>query len=114
MNGGTKMSKIPVIQDTLAKLKKKRKELMTVRHPLYFMSEEDKVIYCAALFLQLKINENSNPLNHCEYNRLLVQGLCLPSDIISKIFVVSKDKQLVGLITRSSLITTLSQQFIKE
>lgn len=111
MNGGTKMSKIPVIQDTLAKLKKKRKELMTVRHPLYFMSEEDKVIYCAALFLQLKINENSNPLNHCEYNRLLVQGLCLPSDIISKIFVVSKDKQ--GLLEKLlKLLDNQQRKFI--
>ena len=93
MNGGTKMSKLPVIQDTLAKLKKKRKELTTVRHPLYFMTESEKVIYCAALFLQLKMNEHSNPLNHFEFNRLLIQGLCLPNNIISKILTESKDKQ---------------------
>lgn len=46
--GELNMSKLPVIQDTLAKLKKKRKELMTVRHPLYFMDVDEKVIYCAA------------------------------------------------------------------
>ena len=91
--GELNMSKLPVIQDTLAKLKKKRKELMTVRHPLYFMDVDEKVIYCAALFLQLKINESSNPLNHFEFNRLLVQGLCLPNDIISRILEESKDKQ---------------------
>lgn len=86
------MSKIPVIQDTLTKLKKKRKELMTVRHPLYFMSEEEKVVYCATLFLQLKMNEKRNPLNHFEFNRLLIQGLSLSNDIISRILVAAKNK----------------------
>lgn len=89
------MSKLPVIQDTLAKLKKKRKELMTVRHPLFFMSEEEKVTYCAALFLQLKINEGTNPLNHFEFNRLLVQGLSMSDDIISKLLAEIKDKHKV-------------------
>ena len=56
---------------------------------------------------------NKEPIYVEEDNNLLEILDIMNKEKIGHVPVVSKDKQLVGLITRSSLLSVLSEQFLE-
>lgn len=84
-----------MIIDNLTKFNRRKKIWMTPKHPLYMKSKEYRIIYGAAVFMQVELDAQSNPLNNFELQRLLSAGFRLDSDEISKVLRYSKEKEQV-------------------
>lgn len=84
-----------MIVDNLTKLIQKKKLWMTPKHSLYTKSDQYKVMYGAAVFMQAELNCMVTPLSNFELERLLSSGFQLVGDNLAKVLQYSKKRQEV-------------------
>ena len=84
-----------MILDTLTKFNMRRKFWMTPEHPMCTRTKDFKVMYSSAVILQAQLDQETNPLNNYELERLLKAGLKLDSSDVAWALRNSRDNAAV-------------------
>ncbi|MBQ3601294.1 MAG: right-handed parallel beta-helix repeat-containing protein [Lachnospiraceae bacterium] len=80
----------------LSKFNRKKNLWISRKHPLYLETTEFKTLYSAAILMHTRLNNQRNPLNNLEFERLITKGLGLTSKETITIMNLSKEvEQLV-------------------
>ncbi|MEZ3423376.1 MAG: right-handed parallel beta-helix repeat-containing protein [Lachnospiraceae bacterium] len=84
-----------MILDTLTKFNMRRKFWMTPEHHMCTRTKDFKVMYSSAVILQAQLDQETNPLNNYELERLLKAGLKLDSSDVAWALRNSRDNAAV-------------------
>lgn len=79
----------------LTKFNRKKNLWISKKHPLFMESNGFKILYVSALLMHARLNNNANPLNNLELERLITRGFQLTSREIISMMTLSKDVEML-------------------
>lgn len=97
--------------DIITKFDYKKKTWLSPRHPLYFEDENNKIIYISVVLMFAQLNKTINPLNNYEFNRLMLKGLGLNPDKMSRIMAGTNNKESI-IDSLTTLLDTKNKKYI--
>lgn len=79
----------------LTKFNRKKNLWISKKHPFFMENSGFKILYVSALLMHTRLNNNENPLNNLELERLIMRGFQLTSKEMISMMTLFKDVEML-------------------